>query len=160
VFYYFNLLFYANFPLNIVIKDINYYIRKFSPQSKSNKIGLKVSRSAGVAPNKPILILSIIELIQQGQLQQNYIELSAELIATFLKLWSDLEIQRNADIGLPFFHLSSDGFWHFKAKEGFEFLESPQSKIKVRTVRTLREAVEYAYLDPELFEKSSNQFSR
>ena len=38
-------------------KGIDYYSRKFSPKLKSNPIGLNVSLSAGVAPNKPVLLL-------------------------------------------------------------------------------------------------------
>ncbi|MBW4451099.1 MAG: hypothetical protein KME38_30895 [Spirirestis rafaelensis WJT71-NPBG6] len=81
-------------------RDLNYYCRKF--------VNLKVSRSGGVAPNKPILLLSIIEMIAQRQIRQNQIPLSAELIATFLKMWSHLEPVRKPDIGLPFYHLTSD----------------------------------------------------
>ena len=136
---------------SLTIKNLSYYYRKFSPKSKSNPIGLGVSRSAGVAPNKPVLLLSVIELIERGQIHHNRIYLSPELIATFLKLWSDLDIHRAPNIGLPFFHLRTDGFWHFKAKPGFEFIESRQSKVKVRTVSALRQAVDYGYLDPELF---------
>lgn len=143
-----------------MIKDIKYYRCKFLPKSKSNKIGLNVSRSAGLAPNKPVLLLSVIELIERGQIQRNRIYLSPELIATFLKFWHDLEIQRNPDIGLPFFHLRSDGFWHFKANPGFDYLESPQSKIKVRTVGSLSQAVEYVYLDTELFCLLTDPISR
>jgi putative restriction endonuclease len=143
-----------------MIKDINYYCLKFSPRSGFNKIGLNVSLSAGFAPNKPVLLLSIIELIGRGQIQHNQIELSPELIATFLKLWQTLDIHRRADIGLPFFHLKSDGFWHFQAKPGFEFLESPHSKIKVRNVTALRQSVDYAYLDSELFTLLLNSASR
>lgn len=131
-----------------MIKDISYYRRKFSE--------LNVSRSAGVAPNKPVLLLSVIELIQRGQIQHNRIYLSAPIIATFLKLWRDIDIHREPNIGLPFFHLRGDGFWHFKANPGFEFLHSEQSKIKVRTVGGLRQAVDYVYLDPELFSLLSN----
>lgn len=127
----------------MMVKDINDYCRKFS--------SLNVSRSAGVAPNKPVLLLSVIELIERGEIRRNLIELSPELIATFLKLWRDLEIERKPDIGLPFFHLRSEGFWHFKANRGFEFLESRRSKVKVRSVSALKQAVQYAYFDPELF---------
>lgn len=134
-----------------MIKDINYYRLKFSPRSKFNKEGLNVSRSAGVAPNKPILILSLIELIERSHIISNRIYLSPELIATFFKFWHELEIERKPDIGMPFFHLKNDGFWHFKANAGFEYVESPSSRIKVRTVSALRQAVNYVYLDPELF---------
>ena len=103
--------------------SLTYYQAKFSPKSKSNQIGLNVSRSSGVAPNKPILLLSIIELAERGKLLNNHIELTPDLIATFLKFYQDLEIERTPNIGLPFFHLRSDGFWNFKAKAGFEFVE-------------------------------------
>jgi putative restriction endonuclease len=134
-----------------MIKDLNYYRLKFSPKSSVNKIGLNVSRSAGVAPNKPILLLSVIEQITRSQIENNRIYLSPELIATFFKFWHELEIERKPDIGMPFFHLKNDGFWHFQSNLGHEYLESPQSTVKVRTVSGLRQAVEYAYLDPELF---------
>lgn len=143
-----------------MIKDINYYRLKFSPRSKSNKEGLNVSRSAGVAPNKPILLLSVIELIERSHITDNRIYLSPELIATFFKFWHELEIERKPDIGMPFFHLKNDGFWHFKSNLGHEYIESPQSRVKVRTVSGLKQAVEYAYLDPELFFLLKNPTSR
>lgn len=113
-------------------------------------MGLGVSLSAGIAPNKPVLLLAVIELIHRGDIQHNQIHLSPELIATFLKLWGDLEINRKPDIGMPFFHLKSDGFWHFKAKPGFEFVEDSKSQVKVRSLCALRQTVDYAYLDTEL----------
>ena len=139
---------------------LTYYQAKFSPKSKSNKIGLNVSRSSGVAPNKPILLLSIIELAERGKLLNNHIELTPDLIATFLKFYQDLGIARTPNIGLPFFHLRSDGFWHFQAKAGFKFVESKQSQIKVRTIKSLCEAVQYAYLDEELFSLLCHQEAR
>jgi len=143
-----------------MIRDIHYYRCKLSRKTPQNKLGLGVSKSAGEAPNKPVLLLSVIELIERGQIQRNRIELSPELISTFLKFWHDLDIQRNPNIGLPFFHLRTDGFWHFRAKPGFEFMESRSSKIKVRSVSGLQQAVEYAYLDPELFTLLMNPDSR
>jgi putative restriction endonuclease len=93
-------------------------------------------------------------MISTGQLTKNQIPLSAELIATFLKLWSHLEPVRSSDIGMPFYHLNNDGFWHYQMKVGFEGLM--QAKVKIRTPRTIRETVEYAYLDPELWELLQN----
>jgi putative restriction endonuclease len=124
--------------------NLAYYCNKFS--------SLKVSRTRanGIAPHKPILLLSVIELIEQGEIRHNQIPLSPELIAAFLKLWQVLgSANHNADIGLPFFHLRSDGFWYFKAKPGFEALLS--SGAKVRTISTIRQAIDYAYFDEELF---------
>ncbi len=126
----------------MTLNSLNYYVNKFAH--------LRVSRSNGVAPNKPILLLSVIEMVSQGQIRKNQIELEAQLIATFLKLWSHLEPIRKPDIGLPFFHLTSDGFWHYRMKPGFESLIA--SKVKIRTVNAIRQTVEYAYLDEELWE--------
>ncbi|MDF5722156.1 MAG: HNH endonuclease [Rhizonema sp. PD37] len=123
-------------------KNLDYYINKFA--------NLHVSRSAGIAPNKPILLLSVIEAIALRQVQKNQIPLNAELIATFLNLWSHLETVRKPDIGLPFFHLRSDGFWHLQLKPGLESLID--SKVKLRTVNAIRQTVEYAYLDQELWD--------
>jgi len=124
-------------------KPLSHYCQKFSR--------LRVDRSRGIAPHKPILLLSVIELIEQGLLRQNQIALSAELIAAFLKLWNQLgSASHSPDIALPFFHLKGDGFWHFKANPGFSSLLS--SKTKIRAISALREAVQYAYLDNELFE--------
>lgn len=136
----------------MVAKNLNYYANKFTK--------LRVDRAHGsVAPHKPILLLSVIELIEQGLLRHNQIPLCAELIAAFLKLWQQLgSAAHNADIGMPFFHLKSDGFWHFQPNPGFEALLD--SGAKVRAVGVLRQAVEYAYLDEELFELLQQPISR
>ena len=136
-------------------KDLAYYVKKFSPRSVVGKIGLNVSPGA---PNKPILLLSVIEMIATRQIVRNQIPLSAELIATFLKLWSHLEPVRKPDIGLPFYHLTSNGFWHYQMKLGFESLIA--AKIKIRTSSTIRETVEYAYLDVELWTLLQNPQDR
>lgn len=125
-----------------MIKDLNYYIQKFA--------NLNVSRSSGFAPNKPILLLSIIELISQGKIQHNQVTLSAELIATFLNFWSHLAApDRKPDIGLPFFHLKGDKFWRHQPKPGFE--KAIASGVRIRSVGLLKETVQFGYFDSELF---------
>lgn len=131
-------------------KDINYYCKKFSPRSKSNKIGLNPSKTHGLALHKPILILSVMLMISQRQIIKNQIPLSSELIATFLELWKSLEELRDPKIGLPFFHLTTDGFWHYKPKIGFEVLLPTRAVI--RTPKLIRQSIEYAYFDDELFD--------
>jgi putative restriction endonuclease len=128
---------------------LNYYIQKFAK--------LNVSRSSGIAPNKPILLLSIIELISQGKVQHNHITLSAELIATFLNLWSHLELVRKPDIGLPFYHLKGDKFWYLQPKPGCEAIAR---SAKINTISELRQFVLFGYFDPELFALLINPDSR
>jgi putative restriction endonuclease len=125
-----------------MIKDLVYYIKKFTQ--------LRVDRATGIAPNKPILLLSVIDLISQEQITENKIAFSAELIATFFELWSHLELVRYPDMAMPFYHLQGDNFWHFKMNLGYELLM--ESKVKIRTPRLIKELVEYAYFDEELWE--------
>jgi putative restriction endonuclease len=125
-----------------MIKNLGYYVQKFTH--------LRVDRATGVAPNKPILLLSAIESIAQGQITANRITFSAELIATFFELWSYLEPTRSPDMALPFYHLQGDKFWHFKMLIGYDLLAS--SKVKIRTPKMIRASVDYAYFDEELWE--------
>jgi putative restriction endonuclease len=63
-----------------------------------------------------------------------------------------------ADISLPFFHLTSDKFWHLVANPGFE--AAIASKNRPRSLDALRKAVHYAYIDDELFELLSDPVAR
>ena len=124
--------------------DLLYYAKKFS------KLRVNYNRQRGVAPHKPILLLSAIEQIKQGKVQRNQFYLSPELIATFLKYWGQFgSANHNADIALPFFHLQGDDFWHLRANPGFE--ATVASKTKIRGLNALRNVVKYAYVDDALF---------
>ena len=132
-------------------KNIHFYSKAFSR--------LRVNRSKGLAPHKPILLLSVIELIGQGKIRQNQIPLSPELIASFLKYWSQLGTEAyRPDIALPFFHMKSEGFWHLRAKPGFEAITS--SRIRLRTIAALHDAIQHAFLDEELCSLLQNPSTR
>jgi len=111
---------------------------------------LRVDRSKGMAPHKPILLLALIELIEYGKLSENKIYLTPLITSTFLKYWSRLNFgtHRN-NISLPFFHLKSEGFWHLHPNEGYErVLELTKS---IRTFSELRKIVNYVTIDDNLF---------
>lgn len=134
-------------------KNLGYYCQKLS------RLNLNRSRDRGVAPHKPILLLSVIDLVEQGILKYNRIFLSPELIATFLKFWGQLASDAHrSNIALPFFHLKGDGFWHFKANPGYEAAITSQDKAG--TINSLRQSIHYAYLDNELFELLQEPRSR
>lgn len=133
-------------------RDLGFYVKKFA--------GLRVYRAQGnAAPHKPILLLSVIELFQQGTIQQNQICLSPELISTFLKYWTHLGSDAyRSDIALPFFHLTGDGFWHLSPNPGFE--STIAAKVRLKSLASLRDVVSYAYVEDELFHFLSNPESR
>lgn len=134
------------------MKDLGYYVKKFAK--------LRVDRASGSpAPHKPILLLSVIELIQQGSIQYNQIFLSPELISTFLKYWTHLGSNTHrSDIAQPFFHLTGDSFWHLSPNPGFE--STIAARVKIKTLSGLKNAVNHAYVDIELFDLLKDPASR
>jgi putative restriction endonuclease len=133
------------------IEALSYYAKKFQR--------LRVDRAHGIAPHKPILLLSVIEQIKRELIIEDKIYLSPELIQTFLKYWSYLgSFNHNPDISRPFFHMRSGKFWHLWANPGYVKLLS--SKEKLKTLAEVRQAVKYAYLDEELFEFLQDSMTR
>jgi putative restriction endonuclease len=118
---------------------------------------LRVDKSRGVAPHKPLLLLTVIELIEQGQIDENKLFISPSLSETFMKYWTKIT-SRRPNISLPFFHLTSDGFWHLHANAGYEnALETARS---IRAISRLREVVAYASLDDDLYLLLTNTHHR
>ncbi len=109
---------------------------------------LKIDRAHGPAPHKPALLLSVIALIEDGQVTENRFELCPELAEVFIRYWSKVT-NRKPDISLPFFHLQSDEFWHLHPNTGYETALRVANQIK--GISRLREVVAYACLDDGLF---------
>ena len=130
-------------------KDLDYYRNCFAQ--------LKVSKTKdrGTASHKPILILSVLELITQRSIVENRILVSEELIKVFKRYWSILvtpSIYTDA-LHYPFVHLQSDGFWHVKFNDKF-------TGVRIKTTNKLKQFVDYAYLDDELFELLQDSLDR
>ena len=103
------------------------------------------------APHKPFLLLSIMDLIAQGQILRNFIELNAELMEAFDLYWSKLmDKGKDSNALLPFYHLKSEGFWHLIPVPGNE--QVLQAVTQIRTFRQMSQLVLGAQLDEGLFE--------
>jgi len=125
------------------IETLNYYPKKFQR--------LRVDRAHGVAPHKPILLLSVIESFEKSRIAGNRIELTESLNRTFLKNWSYVgSPEHHPDIARPFFHMKSGKFWHMYANPGFEQVLA--AKIKLKTLAEVKQAISHAYLDEDLFD--------
>lgn len=111
--------------------------------------GLNIDRASGKAPHQPILLLSIIELIEQEKVLKNEIIPSPELVETFIKYWSIIT-DRTPNLAMPFYHLKNKGFWHHRANPNYEMALQVTSPIK--TVTKLREIIAYGYFNDDLFE--------
>ena len=118
---------------------------------------LRIDRAHGTAPNKPVLLLAIVELIEQGQIRENKVSPSPDLFEIFMKYWS-IVTDRRPNLALPFFHLKSDGFWHLQANVGYETALRVVTQIK--TVSRLREIIDHASFDDDLFVLFTNPSDR
>ena len=74
---------------------------------------LKIDRSRGAAPHKPLLLLCLLELAEEGALTREIMPITGELAFRFSSFWSVVAHRRpqRPDLKLPLFHMRSDGFW-------------------------------------------------
>src|SRR5438477_10508811 len=82
---------------------------------------LKVDKVRGdPAPHKPLLLLVILELAEQGLLPNQVLPLTPELAFRFCTYWSIVASRRKQrpDVRYPFFHLKSDGCWSPLGEDG------------------------------------------
>jgi len=100
------------------------------------------------APHKPFLLLSIMDLIAQGQILENFIEPSFELVDTWNGYWQAImPIGKNSSMAYPFPRLQSDGFWHRIVKPGYD----ANIDYNISSMAKLREIYSGVRMDDELF---------
>ena len=100
------------------------------------------------APHKPFLLLSIMDLIAQGQIVENFIEPSFELVDTWNGYWNAImPIGKHSSMAYPFPRLQSDGFWYRLAKPGYD----ANVDYNISSMTKLREIYAGARLDNALF---------
>jgi putative restriction endonuclease len=103
------------------------------------------------APHKPLLLLSVLDLFEQGEAESNLIEITPDLGEMFVRYWErTLSFDRRGNLALPFFHLRSEGFWHLLPRQGKE--EALNFTSQIRSLSQLRENVVGARLDEALYD--------
>jgi putative restriction endonuclease len=73
---------------------------------------LNLDRSRGAAPHKPLLLLVVFDLIEDGKLVGGLMARDGNLAFRFSSYWAIVAERRSArpDVRLPFYHIKSDGF--------------------------------------------------
>ena len=107
---------------------------------------LKVDKASGnPAPHKPLLLLVVFDLAEEGLLEQEILALTGELAFRFCTYWTAVATRRKQrpDIRMPFHHLKSGGFWAALTGEG---KPSPDRKLTA-----------FAKLDSSFLKCSQNQ---
>lgn len=109
------------------------------------------------APHKPLLLLSIMDLITQGQITKNFIEPSFELVDTFNRYYSSImPVGSVTSMAYPFSRLKTDGFWQQIPKDGYD----ADIEYNVKSMNRLREIYFGAKLDDNLFQYMCDPESR
>ena len=109
------------------------------------------------APHKPFLLLSVMDLIAQGSITQNFIEPSFELLDTFNNYWNSIMPPGSkTSMAYPFPRLKTDGFWNLVSNQGYE----NQIHIDFSSMTKLREVCAGARMDEELFQLLCNPETR
>jgi len=119
---------------------------------------LRIDRAHGIAPHKPILLLSVLQTFQTGLNNTQRIYITPELVALFKANWS-LLVTSNFDcrFALPFYHLINDKFWKIVPKLGFENIL--QLKTSMRSFANLNAAVDCAIIEDDLLTLMTDQKS-
>jgi len=109
------------------------------------------------APHKPFLLLSIMDLIAQGSITENFIEPSFELVETFNDYWNSImPVGSKGNMAYPYPRLKTDGFWHLIPNPGYE----NQININFSSMTRLRQVCAGAKMDDNLFQLMINPETR
>jgi putative restriction endonuclease len=106
----------------------------------------------GLAPHKPILLITLLELISNAHLIENRVSVDTDLVGIFQENWRLLvNTLHQPDFTQPFFYLQSEKIgnkpiWQLIAKPGC------QINAHIKSVNTLIQVLEYGHFDPELFQ--------
>lgn len=111
---------------------------------------LRRDRKFGGAPHKPILLLAIAELVRRGEIASEQVVISPELVLAFKAIWAKVVVTpHQPNFALPFFHMRSEPFWSLVAFPGVQVAVTSSGSVK--SFRNLRETVQYAAMDEDLF---------
>ncbi len=97
---------------------------------------------------KPVLMLALIDGVESGVFTNNRFVLNEWLEDHYMKLMlqytGQSQFDKPTEINNPFWHLSTDGFWHLQLKTKEEMSATPSKAW-------LKENVTYACFDDDLW---------
>jgi len=114
---------------------------------------LRRDRSSGYEkPYKPALLLSLVDLIENGQFRDNRILLTDELVERYAEY---IQIVGGPDdtarIQYPFWHLCGDEVWRILDEHGEPLYRAGENTSQAPSLTRLRKKMSFAALDEELF---------
>ena len=104
-------------------------------------------------PHKPVLLLSIIDLLDRGVISRNEVPLSDELVATFKRYFAVVCRENDQPtIQNPFFHLCGDKFWRLVPVVGERDIYQQGATAGAPSVAELRRRVVYGKFDDGMWQ--------
>jgi putative restriction endonuclease len=138
-------------------KNIEYYANLFSNLNRSGNRAKWPERTLHKAPQKPSLLLSVLDLVELGEFPSNLIRPSDELIEIYERYWErSVPFTKPSTLAMPFVRLKSEGFWHLSLVSGRE----QEAGYAENSLSRLRECVRGAVLDEKLYELVQNEENR
>lgn len=155
-------------------KDLQYYANLFSQVTRGRNTH---SDQQELSPYKPIFLLAVIELIDKRYILDNKITTSQSDYISFKKIFRNYQnilggSYKNKQYAFcqPFFNLVNDKhpdtgerFWHLEPNSGYpqiEDIRDAEGRNRIKTEAKLREFVEYARFEDELWELLQDRESR
>lgn len=124
--------------------NIPNYLHLLSRLNRANVTGM------GKAPHKPILLLSVLHLIRNGNITSNRIFITAELVLAFKSNWSCLvNTSHTPNFALPFFHLKGEPFWNVQFNA--DVIPAASAIKSINNFAALKRIIAYAEIDRDLF---------
>jgi len=118
-------------------------------------------RGSHERPHKPVLLLSIIDLLDRSEIRENAVPLSDELVRTFKRYFDVVRASNDQPtIQNPFFHLSGDGFWTLVPSSGQAPIYRPGATSGAPSVAELRRQVAHGKFDDGFWPLLSDALSR
>lgn len=118
------------------------------------------------APHKAILLLAIFDFIKNGEITENKILLTDNVATRFQRFWN-LYVENKIEFSCfnsapwtPFWHLRTEPFWHFKARNTGINIDTIVPPGQTASIGKMKENIEYAYFDENLYSLLKDPASR
>lgn len=136
---------------------IERYVKAFAKLRTDKNRHVWSNLTSHQAPHKPLVLLSIMDLIAEGEITGNFIEPSFNLLDTFNRYWAAIMPPGSkGNMAYPFPRLKTDGFWHLIPNPGHE----NRIDMDFSSMTRLREVCAGARLDDDLFSLMRDPIAR
>jgi len=92
-------------------ESIEGYLRLFAGLNNDKSASRWPERTRSRAPQKPILLLSVLDLFELGEINSNLIEITEDLLDLFDKYWVQaLPFMKPSTLAMPFVRMERKAF--------------------------------------------------